>query len=343
MVLFLLVPLKAHAAELPSDAQRILDESGLDASAAAGWQFPDLLDKVWVGARSAFEEPVRFGVQGLAFLLLAGVAALIIGHGEWRRCVDAVCVLGFGSISLAAMMRLIDLVGGTARDCQTYLISFVPVYSGAAAVGGQAGSAAVYGTMFFAMSTFLSAAIRMVLMPVMQIYFCFSVSAAVWGNAGVDQCASFFARCLSCLLKWCGTLFSLVLGLQNMLTAGVDNAALRMGRSVLSGVIPVVGDAAAMALTGAVSAVQLLKSSLALALCVTMGGAFLPVFVRCALYFFAFSVAGIAASATGQKQCAQICRSFAEGARLCGSVLTLYFFMVFLSTALLLITGMGGT
>lgn len=338
----MLVPLRAFAADLPQDAQRILDQSNLDAASASGWRFEDLLDAVWTMAAQVFAEPVRFSVQCMSFLLLAGASTLIVGKGDWQRCVEAVCVLGFGAMGLGAMMRLIDKVSVTAQDCQTYLIAFVPVYSGAAAVGGQGGAAAVYSTMFFAMSTFLSAAIRVVLMPVMQIYFCFSVSAAVWGNGGVEQAAALFARCLSCLLKWCGALFSLVLGLQNMLASGVDNAALRMGRGVLSGMIPVVGDAAAVALTGAVSAVQLLKGSLALALTLTMGGAFLPVFLCCALYFLAFSAAGILAAGIGQKQCGQICRNFAEGARLCGSVLTLYFFMVFLSTALLLITGMGG-
>ena len=54
------------------------------------------------------------------------------------------------------------------------------------------------------------------------------------------------------------------------------------------------------------------------------------------------TVAGVLASATGQRQCGQICRLFADGAGLCASVLTLYFFMVFLSTLLLLITGSGG-
>ena len=54
------------------------------------------------------------------------------------------------------------------------------------------------------------------------------------------------------------------------------------------------------------------------------------------------SAAGVLASATGQRQCGQICRLFADGAGLCASVLTLYFFMVFLSTLLLLITGSGG-
>ena len=63
---------------------------------------------------------------------------------------------------------------------------------------------------------------------------------------------------------------------------------------------------------------------------------------RCGLYWLTFFGVGIVASASGQKQCGQICKLFGEGARLCGAVLILYFFMVILSTALLLIGGKGG-
>ena len=123
------------------------------------------------------------------------------------------------------------------------------------------------------MSTFLSMAIEQFLLPVMQIYFCFAVSAALWGNPGIEQAAGLFSRCLGWLLKACGALFSFVLGLQGLLAGNSDSAGLR---------------------------------------------------------------------ATGQRQCGQICRLFADVAGLCASVLTLYFFMVFLSTLLLLITGSGG-
>ena len=88
----------------------------------------------------------------------------------------------------------------------------------------------------------------------------------------------------------------------------------------MQGVIPVVGDAAAAALTGAAAAVQLLKGSLALAALLALTALFAPVLL----------------------QCAQLCRLYFEGARLCGSMLVLYFFMIFLSTALLLLAGNGG-
>ena len=338
MLLFCLVAPAAFAA----GTGQASSDAGADISAALNWDLSTLWEILIDAARQAVGEPVRLATQTITFLILSCTTGLIAGQSGWQKCIDAVAVLGFGAISLAGMMELVSQVGQTAQECQTYLIGFVPVYTAAAVAGGQTSGAAVYSTMFYAMSGFLSGAIRSILMPVMQIYFCFGVSAAVWGNAGVAEAAGLFAKCLSWLLKLCGTLFSFVLGLQNILAGSVDNAAIRMGRGVLSGAIPVVGDAAAAALTGAVSAVQLLKGSLALAAVLVLGGLFLPVFLRCLLFYLSFSVAGIVAAGSGQKQCWQICRNFAQGARLCGSILTLYFFMVFLSTALLLITGTGG-
>ena len=89
------------------------------------------------------------------------------------------------------------------------------------------------------------------------------------------------------------------------------------------------------------AAVQLLKGSLALAALLALGASFTPILLHCLLYSLAFSGAGITALASGQKQCGRLCRLYAEGAGLCGSVLVLYFFLVLLSTALLLLTGNG--
>ena len=76
--------------------------------------------------------------------------------------------------------------------------------------------------------------------------------------------------------------------------------------------------------------------------CCVLSALFAPVLLQCLACALAFAAAGILAGATGQRQCAQLCRLYFEGARLCGSMLVLYFFMIFLSTALLLLAGNGG-
>ena len=332
----------AGAQELPPTVTAVLPSDMPDINTAGQWTLGDVLGWLWNAAKSGGSAPLQFAAGAVLYLVLAGLVALICPDTGWKHCLDAVAVLGFGAVSLAAMLPLLEQVGATAAGCQTWLAAFVPVYSGVLALGGQVGGAAAYSGLFWAVSGFLSSAIENILLPVMRIYFCFAVSAALWSGAGLEQAAELFGGCLRWLLKSAGMLFGFVLGLQSVLAGAGDSAAVRMGGSVLAGAIPVVGTAAAAALSGAAAAVQLLKGTLALGLVLAMGAAFLPVFCSCMLYYLAFSAAGILAAGCGQDRCGRICRLFAEGTRLCGSVLVLYFFMTFLSTALLLITGTGG-
>lgn len=340
MALCLALAPGADAAELPRQAEEILRQSPWQ-DAGLNWDLAALAKGAWALAQDGLTAPLRFAA-GLALYLAVACAVGLAAGGSWKRCLDAVSVLGFGAMSLSAMMELAAEVTATAVQSQNYLVSFIPVYSAVLTLGGQGAGAAMYGGMFFAMSTFLSLAIEKLLLPVMQIYFCFAVSAALWANPGIEEAAALFSRGLGWLLKACGALFSLVLGLQGVLAGNSDSAGLRVGKSLLTGALPVVGDAAAAALESSLAAVRLLKGSLALAAISAVGTSFFPVLLRCGLYALAFLAAGVLASATGQRQCGQICRLFSGGAGLCASVLTLYFFMVFLSTLLLLITGSGG-
>ena len=334
--------LPVRAEEPPAEVEALLASDDNSVEDAAGWQLTDVLDWLAELLTGALQKPIRFGLRAAGYLLLVGVLNLLAGNESWRQCIDAVAVLGFGVLSLDAVMTLADTVAAAAQDCQNYLIAFIPVFSGVTAMGGQAAGAMAYSGMFFTMSGFLAALIKVVLLPVMQIYFCFAACACIWGNPGIEEAASLFVRCLQGGLKLCGILFSLVLGVQNLLAATVDSAALKTGKSVLQGFIPVVGDAAAAALSGAVAAVQMLKGSLALAALLALAAVFVPIFVQCLLYSVAFAGAGIVASASGQKTCGHLCRLYFAGSKICMSVLVLYFFMIFLSTALLLLAGNGG-
>lgn len=343
MILFLSAfPPEVQAQELPDAVNKLLTEGGADVQKASGWQLRDVFAWLADVAGQNLEAPLHFALQAGAFLILAAVLGLLVNGDSWHRCLEAVSLLGFGTMCLGAMMQLTDTVVTAAQDCQNYLVAFVPVYSGVAILGGQSAGALVYSGMFLTMSGFLAGVIRTVLLPVMHIYFCFAACACIWGNAGIEEAASLFARCLQWVLRLCGILFSLVLGLQNVLAGSVDNAAIKTGKSVLQGFIPVVGDAAAAALSGAAAAVQLLKGSLALAVLGVLAASFVPVLVQCLLYVVSFAGTGVVASLIGQKQCGRLCHLYGEGTRLCVSILILYFFMVFLSTALLLITGNGG-
>ncbi len=184
--------------ELPKSTRDILDEGGTDLSDAARWRFSDLCDTVGAWAAEGLHPALHLAAQSAGYLLLAGLLGLLAGD-PYRAYVEILAVLGFGTLSLSAAMQLTELVAATAQDCRTYLTAFVPVFSGLAAASGQTSGALVYSGMFFAMSGFLSAVIQKLLLPVMQLYFCFAVSACLWDNPGMGMPPRCFpAACTGC-------------------------------------------------------------------------------------------------------------------------------------------------
>ena len=335
-------PLPAAAAELPAGVQQILQQSELTPDRLVHITLQELLQTLAGWLKNAWGQPLQLARRAVLFLLLSSCVGLMADGGAWRDCVDLVAVLGFGTIALNQMTSLVQQVAQAANTSQLYVSGFVPVFAGVALLAGQTAGAAVYSTMFYAMAAFLAEVLQNLLLPLLQIYFCFSVSAALWGDSGIADAANLFARCFTFALKLCGMLFTFVLGLQNVLAAGTDRAALKIGKSVLSAAVPVVGDAAAAALGSAFAAIGLLKGSLALAAVAALGAAFAPVLAQCGLYWLVFSGMGILAAGLGQKRSKQICTLFGQGTRLCGAILVLYFFLVILSTLLLLLGGNGG-
>ena len=286
-------PLPAAAAELPAGVQQILQQSELTPDKLVHITLQELLQTLAGWLKNAWGQPLQLARRAVLFLLLSSCVGLLADGGAWRDCVDLVAVLGFGTIALNQMTSLVQQVAQAANTSQLYVSGFVPVFAGVALLAGQTAGAAVYSTMFYAMAAFLAEVLQNLLLPLLQIYFCFSVSAALWGDSGIADAANLFARCFTFALKLCGMLFTFVLGLQNVLAAGTDRAALKIGKSVLSAAVPVVGDAAAAALGSASAAIGLLKGSLALAAVAALGAAFAPVLAQCGLYWLVFSGMGI--------------------------------------------------
>lgn len=299
-------PLPAAAAELPAGVQQILQQSELTPDKLVHITLQELLQTLAGWLKNAWGQPLQLARRAVLFLLLSSCVGLLADGGAWRDCVDLVAVLGFGTIALNQMTSLVQQVAQAANTSQLYVSGFVPVFAGVALLAGQTAGAAVYSTMFYAMAAFLAEVLQNLLLPLLQIYFCFSVSAALWGDSGIADAANLFARCFTFALKLCGMLFTFVLGLQNVLAAGTDRAALKIGKSVLSAAVPVVGDAAAAALGSASAAIGLLKGSLALAAVAALGAAFAPVLAQCGLYWLVFSGMGILAAGLGKAQQADL-------------------------------------
>ena len=150
------------------------------------------------------------------------------------------------------------------------------------------------------------------------------------------------AKLLLKAAKWMVSLISMllggVLGLQSLLAQGSDSLALQTGR-FLTGSIPIVGQLASSAAGSVLAGLRVLKGTLGAAAIGFLVIQFGPVLLQCAVYELCLRLSGALAEALGLESSRDVLNGLAEGVGLCMAILILFFLMVVLVTAFMILLG----
>ena len=211
------------------------------------------------------EEPETFG-EGLWMLVkavivkiqpglgeAAGVCLSVIGAGlmisllqpmadRGKKLTELAGTLSVAMILLRPTQSFINLGIHTITEMLSYGKLLLPVMTtGLAAQGGVGKSAALYsGTAVF--NTVLGNIIGKLLVPVVYIYLALAVSNSAIGDQTLKKIRD--------LIKWCGTwvlklglyIFTGFLSLTGVITGSADAAALKLTKTTISTVVPVIGN-----------------------------------------------------------------------------------------------------
>lgn len=280
--------------------------------------------------------------QGAVFLLMGAAVSLLAPSDQWRETLETVILAGMFLMCSQPILNLMGQVTQEIQNWYTYLVGFVPAFSGVMLSCGQGGSAMLYSGMFLTMANFSAQAVHTVAMPLLQVYLSLSVAAALCGINGIQDACSMIEKSVRWILKFISTLFGTVLGLQTILAHSADNLAFKASRFVVSSAVPVVGTAASDAMGSVLSALKVLKGSLGFAAMAVLAVAFVPLLLRCIAYAGTVALCAVLSKACGFDRGGQALEGMAKSISLCISFLVFFFMLVVLATALMILTGSGG-
>lgn len=328
--------------QLPGEVQRLLDEPGVSAEEFQSFSLEDLLESARQAVLEEVRQPVRLLTRLLGTVLLGAAALALAPGGDWASPLESVCVLGVFAVCLSPALELVGAVGESILGWQTYLVSFVPAFSGVLVSCGQPTQALVYSGMFLTMANFSAQVIGVVALPVLQVYIALNAAGSLCGVGGVADGCELLAKAVKWLLGLASVLFGAVLTLQSVLAQNADTLALRTGKFLLSSSIPVVGGVASDAMGSVLSGLRVLKGSLGFAAIAVLVVGFVPILLRSLFYALACQLAGAAAKAFGLKRAGDALAGMSRAFGLCVSFLVFFFMLVVLATALMIVTGSGG-
>ena len=150
-------------------------------------------------------------------------------------------VLGAAAIASQDLSALIGVGVQTMDELAAMAKLLIPTVAAAMAGGGCVGSASVWQVGALMLSDLFLSLMRNVLVPLLYCMIAASAAGALLEQSRLSLLSKGIGRLLSWGLSAVLIVFTAFLSLTNLLAGSADRLAVRVGKTVISGAVPVVG------------------------------------------------------------------------------------------------------
>ena len=286
------------------------------------------------------QEMIHQYADVLLFLLLAELMAFLLQDTTDFALLELATAGGCGALLWQDLNQLTGMLCARMTEWKTYLLGFLPVYSSVLIAGGEGNAGAAANGFLLAALCAIAQATVLWLEPLLQCYLAVSMACGISSRQSLSEACILAGRLLRQGLGWTGKLFAALMGFQRIITLQLDRSTLQLGQ-LLTGSVPIVGQALSGAAGTLLAGMQLLKSALGIAAMFSIGLEFVPLYLGLWLHLLLLSGCGWLAGLGGMKRCQALLNCFAEAVR-CMAALTALFFALFVVGITLLMLAGGG-
>jgi len=197
--------------------------------------------------RTALQSAAAKSLRGaMALMLLSLLCGLVEGTAESAgeqpaRYAGYLGVLGAAAIASQDLSALIGVGVQTMDELAAMAKLLIPTVAAAMAGGGCVGSASVWQVGALMLSDLFLSLMRNVLVPLLYCMIAAAAAGALLEQSRLSLLSKGIGRLLSWGLSAVLIVFTAFLSLTNLLAGSADRLAVRVGKTVISGAVPVVG------------------------------------------------------------------------------------------------------
>lgn len=250
---------------LPESGAEIMGDmditSGIDIDAGLGRIYEKGRDEIGGILKGA----VRSAVIILIIAILCSISESFFESGTFGETPNYISFAGVLAISVVAVGDVNAFIGygystlGELNDISKVLL---PTLSAAAAASGAATSAAVkYAATALFMDVLITLATGLI-MPVIYAYIASSIAEAAVGGEGLTGASGFLKWLATTLLTLLVLSFVVYISVTGIVSSAADAAVVRVAKTTLSTVFPVVGSIIADAASSVLAGASVLKNAI---------------------------------------------------------------------------------
>lgn len=245
-------------AALPEAGTEIMGDIGITSDIDIDTGLSRIYEKGLDEIGGIFKGAVRSAVLILIIAVLCSVSENFFESGAFGGAPNYIALAGVLAISVVAVGDVNAFIGfgyTTLQELNDVSKVLLPTLTAAAAAGGAVTSAAA---KYAATALFMDVLITLaggLLMPVIYAYIASSVAEAAIGGEGLSGASGFLKWLATTILTLLALSFVVYISITGIVSSTADAATIRVAKTTLSTVFPVVGsiisDAASSVLAGA--------------------------------------------------------------------------------------------
>ena len=287
---------------LDEQTQEILDGFSLD-DATDGDKG---IEKIWNAVVENFDGIFKSGLRSACMILIVAVLCAVVKvsfNGYDTYCVLA-GVLAVATISISDVNSFIGLGKETLDSIETFSTMLLPTLSAATtATGAIASSAAKYAAAMLFMNILMDVSVK-IIMPIIYAYTASGIAAAAMGGDGLKSAAAMLKWIALTMMKAIIIIFVTYLAITGVISGTSDAATVRVAKTAISTVLPVVGGIISDATDTVLAGASIIKNTIGVfGLIATAAICVLP-FLRLGINYLLYKAcAGLTGAIADKRMC----------------------------------------
>ncbi len=280
-------------------------------------------------------------IELFIFLLLGAIACILLVKTEWISLLELLVAAGSFVIIAPVLLDFTRTVAENVLQWRMFLYGFVPAFVGVVLASGETVAASLYSGFFLVCINMLAFFIESFLVPLVECYLALSITSAFWLGDELPQACKTIGKFLHKIVSLVGIAFTAIFGIQRVFSAASDAVLLNAAKTV-SGAVPIIGQTMANTAGTLLASVKVLKTGLGFVAVAVIAYDFIPLYLEGFLHLALLYLCGVLAKLFSLERCGKFFDCIAIAVECVLAVLALFFFMVLISTALMVLIGTGG-
>lgn len=231
-------------------------------------------------------KPLKITFKLAAVILFYSIVQIMYADGVKANMIyETVCTLIVFINLLNPLKELLILISDNLYSVKNFMVSFLPIFAGISMASGEVFSSSVYTGFLLTSMVFVSNICLNQILPSVKIYFALIISNALSPYIRLKSLSDFYIKSIKSLMQISVSFICFILTIQTTITQGKDTLAVKAGKLLSGGAIPVIGSTLQDAVASVYASMESIKGFAGATGLATVVGIFLPSLITLLIYW----------------------------------------------------------